>query len=199
MFINGRDNSLWEAHHDQQLAGEGEQNGKPGDSCDLRTGRPRLRPQHYVSGSARPWSFTAIQDSGQVRTHMGDVRTGCSRQTMGTDQCGEATMTRLLIVDDYALYRGVRRQLRRERHGDRRAWALDAESLCVALEGHAPDVVLVNMTTPPERVVVAHGLRGAPNARVIALGISRRRANRRSWLAQRRGSPDITCAPTTPS
>jgi DNA-binding NarL/FixJ family response regulator len=91
---------------------------------------------------------------------------------MGTDQCGEATTTRLLIVDDYALYRENLAASFAANGTGIASVAWDAESLCVALEGHAPDVVLVNMTTRQSASLLRMVFAAHPDARVIALGIS---------------------------
>jgi DNA-binding NarL/FixJ family response regulator len=152
----------------------------------------KVAPPNEFEALARHWSFTAVPDLRQVHGRPAEItlptrvtsvdsrgplvtrtRTNCSEATVSGSENREApTLTNVLIVDDYALYRDNLAAIFAATGACVAAVAWDLESLSVALESHTLDVILVNMAARDSGSLLREVFAINGDAKVIALGIS---------------------------
>jgi DNA-binding NarL/FixJ family response regulator len=131
-----------------------------------------VAPPNGLGGAARYRSFGPGPESGPARRRAGEaIHAGCVMAPRDDADRGDVT-TKLLIVDDYALYRDNLAALFAANGAGIAAVAWDVESLCLAFELHSPDVVLVNMATRDSATLLREVFAAHAGARVVALGIS---------------------------
>jgi DNA-binding NarL/FixJ family response regulator len=133
---------------------------------------PVVAPQNQLGSLARHWSFAAVPEVGHARRHGADLRSGASAAGAHAEGREVSPATNILIIDDYALYRDNLAATLAATGSASTSVAWDLESLCVALESHRPDVILVNMATRQSVSLLRQVFDVYPGARVIALGIS---------------------------
>lgn len=106
----------------------------------------------------------------QTGLNLGPARLDPQRRT--SDGHVSLRGTRILIIDDYAVYREYLAHVFTA-HGATfagRAW--DRESLSAALDQLLPQVVLINMATKGSAVLLQQALSSGPDARTIVIGVS---------------------------
>ena len=99
---------------------------------------------------------------------------GTSRSWLETSQRVEGIIddTRILIVDDSTLSRDYLAGVIAAHGAPIPSVAWDLSSLITAIENTMPRVMLLNMATRDNAMLLRHSLKLSPNVRVIVLGMS---------------------------
>lgn len=120
-----------------------------------------------VNGERQGWAVHPSTNGAHKPVNHGTTHHG------GADRADVPGETRVLIVDDCALYRECLAGVLATRHGAVHpgvAW--DLPSLITAIDATRPHVVLLNMATRDNALLLRQALKLNPRLRVIVLGVA---------------------------